>query len=99
MEFFLNAIRCLKSERQCTHMSMLLDDFLYGARFRQQFILEDAIGFPPSRRVTNGIPLGCLLLLPVDTVNSVQILKVGFRLFSEHERFCCNVRVYSAQHC
>jgi hypothetical protein len=29
-----------------------------------------------SRRVTNGIPLGCLLLLPVHTVNCVQTLKV-----------------------
>jgi hypothetical protein len=26
--------------------------------------------------VTNGIPLGCSLLLPVDTVNPVQTLKV-----------------------
>jgi hypothetical protein len=29
-----------------------------------------------SRRVTNGIPLGCPLFLPVDTVNCVQTLKV-----------------------
>jgi hypothetical protein len=28
-------------------------------------------------RVTNGIPLGCSLLLPVDTVNSVQTLKAA----------------------
>ena len=27
-------------------------------------------------RVTNGIPLGCQLLLPVGTVNSVETLKV-----------------------
>jgi hypothetical protein len=29
-----------------------------------------------SKRVTNGIPLGCPLLLPVGSVNSVQTLKV-----------------------
>jgi hypothetical protein len=29
-------------------------------------------------RVTNGIPLGCPLFLPVHTVNSVQTLKVVF---------------------
>jgi hypothetical protein len=54
---------------------------MYGARFRQKFTTEDAIGFPrllassSCMRVTNGIPLGCSLLLPVDTVNSVQTLK------------------------
>jgi hypothetical protein len=52
----------------------------YGARFRRKFALEDAIdshvcALEASRRVTNGIPLGCLLLLPVGTVNSVQTLK------------------------
>jgi hypothetical protein len=29
-----------------------------------------------SRRVTNGIPLGCPLFLPVHTVNCIQTLKV-----------------------
>jgi hypothetical protein len=48
--------------------------------FRQQFTLEDAIGFhgcslEVSMRVTNGIPPGHSLLLPVDVVNSVQTLK------------------------
>jgi hypothetical protein len=48
--------------------------------FRQKFTLEDAIGshacsFEANMRVTNGIPLGCSLLLPVDTVNSVQTRK------------------------
>jgi hypothetical protein len=28
-------------------------------------------------RVTNSLPLGCSLLLPVGTVNSVQTLKAG----------------------
>jgi hypothetical protein len=58
-----------------------------GARFRQKFTLEDAIelhAFAPleafCRRVTNGIPLGCPLLLPVDTVNFVQTLKSGHPL-------------------
>jgi hypothetical protein len=32
-------------------------------------------------RVTNGIPLGCPLLLPVDTVNCVQTLKVDTRRY------------------
>jgi hypothetical protein len=50
------------------------------ANFRQQFTLEDAIGShacsrEASRRVTNGIPLGCPPFLPVDTTNSVQTLK------------------------
>jgi hypothetical protein len=48
---------------------------------RQKFTLEDAIGshtssLEASRRVANGIPLGWSLLLPVDTVNCVQTLKV-----------------------
>jgi hypothetical protein len=51
--------------------------------FRQQFTLEDAIGshhaclLEANTRVTNGIPLGNSLLLPVDTVICVQTLK-GF---------------------
>jgi hypothetical protein len=49
--------------------------------FRQEFTLEDAIGshacsLEANTRVTNGIPLGSSLLLPVDTVNCVQTLKV-----------------------
>jgi hypothetical protein len=50
--------------------------------FRQKFTLEDAIEFhafaplEASRRVTNGIPLGCSLFLPVHTVNCVQTQKV-----------------------
>jgi hypothetical protein len=51
-----------------------------GARFRQKFTLENAIGshacsLQANTRVTNGIPLGSSLLLPVDTVNCVQTLK------------------------
>jgi hypothetical protein len=49
--------------------------------FWQKFTLEDAIGshacsLEANTRVTNGIPRGCSLLLLVDTVNSVQTLKV-----------------------
>jgi hypothetical protein len=49
--------------------------------FRQKFTLEDAIGshacsLEANTRVTNGIPLGSSLFLPVDTVNCVQTLKV-----------------------
>jgi hypothetical protein len=51
--------------------------------FRQEFTLEDAIGshgcsLEVSMRVASGIPLGCSLLLPVGTVNSVQPRKVRF---------------------
>jgi hypothetical protein len=53
--------------------------------FRQKFTLEDAIGshacsLEANTRVTNGIPLGSSLLLPVCTVNCVQTLKDQFRL-------------------
>jgi hypothetical protein len=49
--------------------------------FQQKFALEDAIGslafsLEANMRVTNGIPLGCSLLLLVDTVNCVATLKV-----------------------
>jgi hypothetical protein len=48
--------------------------------FRQKFTLEDAIGchacsLEANMRLTNGIPLGSPLLLPVDTVNCVATLK------------------------
>jgi hypothetical protein len=48
--------------------------------FRQKVTLEDAIeshacSLEANTRVTNGIPLGSSLLLPVDTVNCVQTLK------------------------
>jgi hypothetical protein len=51
-----------------------------GARFRQKFTLEDAIGshacsLEVNTRVTNGIPLGSSPLLPVDTVNCVATRK------------------------
>jgi hypothetical protein len=53
---------------------------VYGARFRQKFTLEDAIGshacsLEANTRVTNGIPIGSSPLLPVDTVICVQTLK------------------------
>jgi hypothetical protein len=49
--------------------------------FRQKFTLEDAIGphacsLEANTRVTNGIPLGSSLRLPVCTVHCVQTLKV-----------------------
>jgi hypothetical protein len=49
--------------------------------FRQESTLEDAIGshacsLEANLCMTNGIPLGCPLFLPVHTVNCVQILKV-----------------------
>jgi hypothetical protein len=50
--------------------------------FWQKFALEDAIGshacsLGANTRVTNGIPLGRPLFLPVYTVNCVQTLKEG----------------------
>jgi hypothetical protein len=49
--------------------------------FRQKSTLKDAIGshaclLEAYMRVSNGIPLGCPLFLPVHTVNCVQTLKV-----------------------
>jgi hypothetical protein len=51
--------------------------------FRREITREDAIGshacsLEASRRVTNSIPLGRSLLLPVDTVNCVQTPKGGY---------------------
>jgi hypothetical protein len=52
---------------------------VYGARFKAEIIPEDAIGshacsLETRMRTTNGIHLGCSLLLPVCTVNCVQRL-------------------------
>jgi hypothetical protein len=61
-----------------------------GARLRQKFALEDAIEFhafaplEASRRVTDGIPLGSSLLLPVHIVNCVQTLKARAPLSITH---------------
>jgi hypothetical protein len=60
----------------------------YGARFRQKFTPEDAIGSPAcslevSIRVSNAISLGCSLLLPVGTVNCVQTLKIPQEIWKE----------------
>jgi isoleucyl-tRNA synthetase len=57
--------------------------------FRQGFTLEDAIGshacsLEASMRVTNGISLGCSLLLLIDTVNSVQTRKAPFKTVVTH---------------
>jgi hypothetical protein len=51
--------------------------------FRQKFTLEDAIGshacsLEANTCVTNGIPLGSSLLLPVCIVNCVQTLKATY---------------------
>jgi hypothetical protein len=65
-----------------SEMCLIIEgDTLYGARFRQKFTLEDAIGshacsLEANTRVTNGIPLGSSLLLPVCTVHCVQTPKV-----------------------
>ena len=59
--------------------------------FRQNVTIEDAIGshacsLEANTRVANSIPLGCSLLLPVDTVNCVQILKGGSEGFAYNQR-------------
>jgi hypothetical protein len=59
----------------------------HGARFRQKFTLEDAIGshacsLEANTRVTNGISLGSSLFIPVDTLNCVQTLKVGTLVYT-----------------
>jgi hypothetical protein len=57
--------------------------------FRLRFTLEGVIEFhafapiQAIRRVTNSIPLGCSLLLPVKAVNSVQTRKVNCSILSE----------------
>jgi histidinol-phosphate/aromatic aminotransferase/cobyric acid decarboxylase-like protein len=53
---------------------------MYGAHFSAEITVENANGshacsLQVSRRVANGIPLGCPLFSPVHTVNSVQTLK------------------------
>jgi hypothetical protein len=54
--------------------------------FRPRFALEDGIGFhvfaplEASVLVAKGIPLGCSLLLPVDTVNCIQTLKAALNM-------------------
>ena len=61
----------------------LLGGAVYDARFRQEFMLEGAIGshacslhnsLEANMRVTNGIPLGWPPLLQVGTANCFQTL-------------------------
>jgi hypothetical protein len=67
--------------------------------FRQDFALEDAIGphacsLEANMSVTNGIPLGSPRLLPVDTVNYVDTLKVRSTLpvsRTQHQRLICKL--------
>jgi hypothetical protein len=64
----------------------------YGARFSPGFALEDGIGahacsLEANMCVTNSIPLGCPLLLPVDTVYSVQTLKDASYVAQRKEQF------------
>jgi hypothetical protein len=49
----------------------------HGARFSAEIYTRGCHWIPreANTRVTNGIPLGSSLLLPVDTVNCVQTLK------------------------
>jgi hypothetical protein len=58
--------------------------------FRRKSMIEDAIGshacsLQASRRVTNGIPLGCPSLSPVYTAICVQPLKVSFTVTSSRK--------------
>jgi hypothetical protein len=73
--------------------------------FRQKFTLEDAIGshaclLEANMRVSNGIPLGNSLLLPVHSVICVQTLK-GNHLHSgwiQVHRGCGGERSASRRH-
>jgi hypothetical protein len=76
--------------RRCQHWCKRCDGWStggtcrwYGARFPTEIHIRGCHWFPHllascslqvSRLLTNVIPLGCSLLLPVDTVNSVQTL-------------------------
>jgi hypothetical protein len=63
-----NRFNVVINTRSCFTLAMTLqpeEDERYGARFRQQFSLKRVC-------VTNGIPLGCSLILPVGTVNSAN---------------------------
>jgi hypothetical protein len=71
----------LREAAACPTLEAVLQDESTVRVFRQQFTLEDAIGshacsFEANMCVTNGIPLGCPLLLPVHTVNPVRTRKV-----------------------
>jgi hypothetical protein len=60
-----------------------LQTILHGARFPTENYTRECHWFPcllvceANRRVTNGIPLGCPLFLPVHTVKCVQTLKAS----------------------
>jgi hypothetical protein len=74
------------------HRQDLLVEYGTVRVFRQKFTLEDAIGshacsLEASRRVTNGVPLGSSLFLPLHTVNCVQTLKVS-ALATDHLNDC-----------
>jgi serine/threonine protein kinase len=86
--------------RHVIHRDLAARNVLVGEKpegtvrvFRQKFTLEDAIGshacsLEANTRVTNGIPLGSSLLLPVDTVNCVQTLKGSPRFVKSQTLEC-----------
>jgi hypothetical protein len=71
-------------------MDVIKDAEGHGARFQTEFCTRGCHWIPhifacsDPMHVTNGIPLGCPLLLPVGTVNCVQTLKV--RCLGVHHR-------------
>jgi hypothetical protein len=72
--------------------------------FRQNFTLEDAIGshacsLEANMRVTNGIPFGSSLLLPVGTVNCVQTPKAPEALRSTRLPLMCLMTVIMLHRC
>jgi hypothetical protein len=65
-------------------VALFVNIYGYGARFSTEIYTRGCHWFPrllascsleASRRVTNDIPLGCPLYLPVHPVNCVQTLK------------------------
>jgi hypothetical protein len=77
----VNCVQTLKAEAEQAQGTVRVS--------RQKFTLEHAIGshacsLEASRRVTNGIPLGYSLFIPVHTVNCVQTLKVHTQQWWQH---------------
>jgi hypothetical protein len=64
----------------CDRASKFERCYVYGARFSAEIHTQ------AKMRVTNGIPLGCPLFLPVDTVNCVQTLKAPCTFSEERQK-------------
>jgi hypothetical protein len=73
-------LRLLYGARCSIEIYLLTLDDAIGGSLRQTVTLDDAIGshacsFEASKCATNVNPLGCLLFLPIGTVNHFATLK------------------------